>query len=283
VDIGSTMLRREVTVAVAGTVQPQPPGQQQPPSPGQPPQQPQPPTPGQPPQTTPAGCPGAPVFTHFEANPSAITSGQSTTLDWGPVTNGPTGQLVGSVVLTPGNFGQVGSPGSRQVSPTSTTTYTLTATGCGGTATKSVTVVVPIVGTPIPIVPQPSLPIPTPTPPGGGGWSGPGKVTSVVAKIDPSSYTGKCFTPIKWSATITVDGPCTVTYYWEASDGSKFPVETAVFSAAGTQTFSRVELCQTPNFIPGTKSQWSGWLRVNILTPIPKSSNQAPLTITCTH
>lgn len=252
VDIGSTVLHREVVVDVAGT------GQQpsQPQTPGQPPQPSQPPTPG---------CPGAPTFTHFEANPGFITTGQSTTLEWGPITNGTTGELVGSVTLAPGNFGEVGSPGSRQVSPTSTTTYTLTATGCGGTMTKSVTVVVAVIGTPIPI--------PTPTPPGGGGWSGPPKVTNVTVTANP--YTGPCPKELAWTASITVDGPCTVTYRWERHDGATGPVETLVFGAAGTKTV-------TTTWMVWVGNNATYWQRVSILTPLPMLSNQADLTFTCT-
>ena len=91
--------------------------------------------------TQPAGCPGPPVISFFTVSPSTITTGQSSTLSWGAVTNGNTSQLVGSVVINPG-LGEVGSPGSRVVSPGSTTTYTLVATGCGGTAQQQVTVTV---------------------------------------------------------------------------------------------------------------------------------------------
>jgi hypothetical protein len=91
--------------------------------------------------TAPSGCPGSPVISSFTASPGTITAGQSSTLSWGAVTNGNTNQLVGSVVINPG-LGEVGSPGSRVVSPGSTTTYTLVATGCGGTAQKQVTVTV---------------------------------------------------------------------------------------------------------------------------------------------
>jgi hypothetical protein len=89
----------------------------------------------------PAGCPGAPVISSFTVNPSTITAGQTATLSWGRVTNGNSDVLVRSVVINPG-LGEVGSPGSRVVSPGSTTTYTLVATGCGGTAQKQVTVTV---------------------------------------------------------------------------------------------------------------------------------------------
>lgn len=81
------------------------------------------------------------MISFFRANPSTITAGQPTTLEWGRVTNGTSDVLVRSVVINPG-LGEVGSPGSRVVQPASTTTYTMVATGCGGTAQKQVTVTV---------------------------------------------------------------------------------------------------------------------------------------------
>jgi hypothetical protein len=99
------------------------------------------PTTSAPTPTTPSGCPGAPVISSFTASPSTVTAGQSSTLSWGAVTNGNSNVLVASVVINPG-LGEVGSPGSHVVSPSSTTTYTLVATGCGGTAQKQVTVTV---------------------------------------------------------------------------------------------------------------------------------------------
>ena len=252
IDIGSTVLRREVMVEVAGTGTPQQPSQ-----------------PGQPQQPSPAGCPGAPIFSHFEANPGFVESGKAVTLEWGPVTNGTSGELVNSVVLSPGGFGEVGSPGSRVVYPTSSTTYVLTATGCGGTATKTVQVGTFVIGTPVPITPPPA------TPPGGGGWSGPPKVISVVAQANPSNYNGPCPKVVTTSADITVDGPCTVTYRWERIDGATGPVETLVFSAAGTKTVST-------SWMIYVASNVTYWERVSILTPLPMMSNQASFTITCT-
>jgi hypothetical protein len=130
---------RTVTVTVGGG-----PGEGPlPPTPGEGPVHP--PTPGLgPPPTGGPGeeCAGAPTFTYFTASPSTISAGQQVQLSWGEVRNGASGPLVASVVLSPGGFGEVGSPGSRWASPTTTTTYRLTATGCGGTATKDVTVTV---------------------------------------------------------------------------------------------------------------------------------------------
>ncbi|MFQ6014084.1 MAG: hypothetical protein ACE5NP_01405 [Anaerolineae bacterium] len=141
VDTGETVEVREVVIVVAGAGQP-PPTQ---PATAQP-------------QPTQPGCPGPPMISSFTANPSTITAGQSSTLNWGPVTNGNTSQLVRSVVINPG-LGEVGSPGSRVVSPTTTTTYTMTATGCGGTKTQQVTVTV--TGAPPPPPPAATA---TPTP-----------------------------------------------------------------------------------------------------------------------
>jgi hypothetical protein len=240
VDIGSTVLHKEVVLNV---VQP---GQQ-----GQQPSQPQ--QPGQ----QQSGCDGPPTFAFFDANPSFITSGQSATLDWGPITNGANGPLVGSVVLSPGNFGEVGSPGSIQVSPSQTTTYTLTATGCGGTDSRSVKVEV--------------------GPPGGGSWSGPAKVTNVHAYFPGSqttlNYSGPCPATHVFIADITVDGPCTVTYKWERSDAAMPPVETLVFNSAGAQQVS------TTWTLGGGGPVWQ---RVQVLTPLPMTSNKAELNINCT-
>jgi hypothetical protein len=219
-------------------------------------------------QTSSPGCTGIPVLTHFEANPSTITWGQSTLLEWGAVTDGATGPLVDSVVLTPGNFGNVGSPGSVRVSPKTTTTYTLAATGCGGAVTKSVTVVVQISDTPLPIHP--------PTSPG-GGWSSPPNVTSVIVKAVPSSYTGTGPTTINFMADITADGPCTVTYNWGRSDGAISQVETLFFSAAGTKQATNSWILERQGH--GTSVLWE---RLSIITPTPILSNKAEFTLNIT-
>jgi hypothetical protein len=219
-------------------------------------------------QTLSPGCAGLPVFTHFEANPSTITWGQSTLLEWGAVTDGATGPLVDSVVLTPGNFGNLGSPGSVRVSPKTTTTYTLAATGCGGAVTKSVTVVVQIFDTPLPIHP--------PTSPG-SGWSAPHNVTSVIVKAVPPSYTGMGPTTVNFIADITVDGPCTITYNWVRSDGAISQVETLFFSAAGTKQATSSWILERQGH--GTSVLWE---RLSIMTPTPILSNKAEFILNIT-
>jgi hypothetical protein len=186
------------------------------------------------------------------------------------VTNGETGTLVDSVVLTPGNFGEVGSPGSVRLYPQTTTTYTLTATGCGGAVSKSVTVVVQIYGAPPSIYPL--------SPSEDGSWPGPSKVTSIVAKAVPSSYTGPGPTTTNFIADITVDGPCRVTYNWERSDGARSTVETLFFSAAGTK-----QVGNTWVVVQGPGGNFNIlWERVNIITPIPMLSNKAEFILNIT-
>jgi hypothetical protein len=62
----------------------------------------------------------------FSAAPSALTTGQSTTLQWS-VSNATTTQIDGGV-------GNVSSSGQKSVTPAATTTYGLTATNAGGSA-----------------------------------------------------------------------------------------------------------------------------------------------------
>ena len=86
--------------------------------------------------TTQAGTP-APAFT-LTANPTTITSGQSSTLTWSAVTNAT------SCTATGGTFtgSKATSGGTQSVSPTSTTTFTLSCTGTGGTTNRTATVTV---------------------------------------------------------------------------------------------------------------------------------------------
>jgi hypothetical protein len=70
----------------------------------------------------------------FNASPTSIFTGQSSTLSWN-TTN------ASSVSISP-NVGSVNANGSRTVSPGTTTTYTLTATGSGGSITRTAQVTV---------------------------------------------------------------------------------------------------------------------------------------------
>ena len=80
-------------------------------------------------------APSPVIIQVFQATPSTITPGSSSTLNW-VVQNANTVTISGVTgTLNP-------TAGSTQVSPTATTTYTLTATGSGGTVTANAVVTV---------------------------------------------------------------------------------------------------------------------------------------------
>ena len=81
-----------------------------------------------------AGSSTAALVVRFDATPSSITAGQSSTLTW--VVQGAT-----SVSISNG-VGNVATTGSTTVTPTATTTYTLTAVGATGNVTATATVTV---------------------------------------------------------------------------------------------------------------------------------------------
>lgn len=80
-------------------------------------------------------CSGRPVMSSFTANPSSISSGGSSNLNWGSVQNATYIALGGPN----GNTG-VSTPGNMQVNPTTTTSYTLTAY-CGANSSQLSTTV----------------------------------------------------------------------------------------------------------------------------------------------
>ena len=73
-----------------------------------------------------------PVIQYFNADPSTITVGESTTLSW--EVSG-----VATVTITPG-IGIVEPAGTQVISPNETTTYTLTASNVNGSDTEQLTV-----------------------------------------------------------------------------------------------------------------------------------------------
>ncbi len=78
---------------------------------------------------------GAPTIQQFSADPTSITAGASSTLNWSVIN--ATG-----VTIDPG-IGAVAASGTRTVAPAATTEYTLTATGSNGAkATAKATVTV---------------------------------------------------------------------------------------------------------------------------------------------
>jgi peptidoglycan-associated lipoprotein len=75
-------------------------------------------------------APAARPTVTFQANPTTINKGESTTLSW-TTTNAT------QVAIAP-EVGPVAAEGSTKVSPTDSVTYTITATGPGGSADSTV-------------------------------------------------------------------------------------------------------------------------------------------------
>jgi peptidoglycan-associated lipoprotein len=88
----------------------------------------------QPPTPTPQPAAAAPVINYFNAEPSTINSGQSSSLRWS-VDNATNVQIDNGI-------GQVSPAGRRAVYPTATTTYHMTASGPGGNISADATVTV---------------------------------------------------------------------------------------------------------------------------------------------
>jgi peptidoglycan-associated lipoprotein len=103
-----------------------------------------PPPPPPPPVTDNAPAPVAkPVINYFSAEPSTVSSGQSSSLRWSVAD--------AATISIDNNIGVVSPNGRRGVYPTVTTTYTLTATGPGGTTTATTTVSVATPPPPAPV------------------------------------------------------------------------------------------------------------------------------------
>lgn len=89
--------------------------------------------------------PEPPAILLFNANPSEINSGESTTLKWSI-------KDATSVTIDQ-SIGEVAAAGSLKVSPAKTIAYTLTATNTGGAVSKSV-----VINVNVPIATPPSQP-----------------------------------------------------------------------------------------------------------------------------
>ncbi len=125
---------------------------------------------------------------------------------------------------------------------------------------------VPPTPTPQPTATATPTPTPSPTP-----TTPPFAVTNVTAQVSPESHAG-CPETFNFSAVITANGPGTVQYKWERSDGANAPVETVTFASAGTHTVN-----DTWNL--GTAGSY--WKRVRILSPNAMVSNNAQFTLSC--
>jgi hypothetical protein len=130
-------------------------------------------------------CSGTPSIQYFNASPSTINPGDSSTLSWGLVGNANYAEIDQGI-------GGVSTPGSITVSPSTTTTYTLTGHCGANTATAQVTVyVVSATSTPTSTLTATATRTATPTrtlvpgsaPGGGAGTPAPGAVPPMLREI----------------------------------------------------------------------------------------------------
>jgi hypothetical protein len=97
-------------------------------------------------------------------------------------------------------------------------------------------------------------------------------VTSVTAIVTPSLFLGTCPKTFNFSAAITVNGPGTVTYMWEKSNGAFGFPQSITFTAAGSK---KVYATWTLG------DDYVGWQRVHTLTPNAIKSNKANFKLDC--
>ena len=115
-------------------------------------------------------------------------------------------------------IGVVNASGTMAVSPAESTTYTISATNSTGTVNGYAVVTVN------PPAPQAASFL----------------VTSVVASISPSTFTGSCPKTFTLNATITANAPGTISYRWERDDLRYSDIQSMTFTAAGTQTTTKL-------------------------------------------
>ena len=184
---------------------------------------------------------GLPVVNYFTASPPIISSGGSSLLRWNV-------SYAASVTIDNG-VGPVPDHGTLIVSPAYSTVYTLTAVNVYGYTTQTVSILVS--GSPPPAT---------------------FTITSVMASASPPVYSGSCPYQFNFSAVITANGPGTVNYQWERSDGTSDLPQSVSFSSAGS-------VVVTTYWVLG--GSYSGWERVRILTPNTLTSNQASFSLNC--
>lgn len=100
-------------------------------------------------------------------------------------------------------------------------------------------------------------------PPDSGGKQGGGfEVTDVDLRPDEAKVLGQCPATVRFTGSITTNGPGTVTYTFVRSDGATGPSSTVEFKEGGTQTVT------TTWTLGGVAlPQYEGWQSIKVLTP----------------
>src|SRR4030042_3793599 len=182
----------------------------------------------------------APVISSFDADPSTIAAGESSTLSW---------SVVGATTVSiDQGIGNVALAGRRAVVPSATTVYTLTATNAAGVSATATAQVI-VSGAPSPPA---GLPV----------------VNSFTAS--PSSITAGSSATLSWNvsnATSVAIDPGVGTF---ASSGTTivYPLATTVYALMATNAAgSTTEMTQIT--VSGAPSPFAGLPVVNYFTANP--------------
>lgn len=175
----------------------------------------------------------APTITSFEATPSSMTEGSSSTLSWSVEGNEPITLSIDNEV------GDVTTSSSTSVSPTATTTYTLTATNAAGSDTRTALV----------NVSDESDPDPTPTI----------DIHPAAVGLEPNatqafeaSVTGTNDTSVTWSATCgELTGLGLVVSYVAPGAESHCEITVALAGAPAISATATVEVVASDDPDPG--------------------------------
>ena len=104
-------------------------------------------------------------------------------------------------------------------------------------------------------------------------------VTGARLVADPPNYVGPCPTVIKFHGTIDTNGPGTVKYIFERSDGA---IDTIVKSVTFVAAPFHMNIPDTTWTLGGPGFTYSGWERIKIVSPNAGFlSNKAAFTVKC--
>jgi len=107
-------------------------------------------------------------------------------------------------------------------------------------------------------------------------------VRHVLMSVDTSAITITCPPGhiFKFTADVVTNGPGTVTYYWEFSNGKKSELKTLSFPAAGEKTVTGTLKLGTTGQVP-EGNPYTGWARLFIEQPNHQAFEKIYFTITC--
>jgi hypothetical protein len=104
------------------------------------------------------------------------------------------------------------------------------------------------------------------------------RVTKSYLEADPVEYVGHCPTTVKFYGTISANGPGSVLYTFQRSDGSYVAEPKLVYYDTGSHA---VQMSwKVGNYYSPTKT-YDEWAQISVSTPNALTSNKARFSITC--